>query len=177
MRNRMPTTANRAVCLSYALKRVWIIPLNRRPLRRQTAFTLVEIMVVVVIIGLLAAIAIPAINRVKERSLASRMINDLRQIEAAFQRYALENGGWPPPGAPGVEPAGMDGYLPNCYTQTTAVGGNFSWSGSPNNRIYLISTPAAAQPIMQRVDELIDDGNLATGNFKTTGTGYMLQVQ
>ena len=169
-------TAGRAVLLSLALKRAWLTKLGRRPLGGQTAFTLVEIMVVVVIIGLLAAIAIPAFNRVKERSLASRMINDLRQIEAAFQRYALENGGLPPPGAPGVEPAGMTGYLPISYTQITAVGGNFSWSGSPNNRIYLINTPAAAQSIMQRVDDIIDDGNLATGNFKTSGTGYMLQL-
>ncbi len=149
--------------------------LSRAP-RYRSAFTLVEIMVVVVLIGLLAAIAIPAFIRSKEHSVASRMINDLRQIEASFQRYALENGSWPPPGAPGVEPAGMAGYLPNCYTQTTAVGGSFSWSGSPNNRIYLISTPTAALSIMQQVDNIIDDGNLATGNFKSNGTGYLLQL-
>ncbi len=149
---------------------------TRREPRRGGAFTLVEIMIVVVIIGLLAAMAIAAFGRIKERSLASRMINDLRQIEAGFQRYTLENGGWPPPGAPGVQPAGMDGYLPACYTRVTAVGGNFSWSGAPNNRIYLISTPAAAQSILQRVDDIIDDGNLATGNFRTQGSGYMLQI-
>src|SRR5471032_1326062 len=83
-------------------------------------FTLVEIMVVVVIIGLLAAIAIPAFQRVQQRSLASRMANDIRQCESAFERYAIENGGWPPPAAPGVVPAGMAPYLPPAYSQPTA---------------------------------------------------------
>lgn len=137
------------------------------------AFTLVEIMVVVVIIGLLAAMAVAAFERVKERSLASRMVNDIRQCEAGFQRYAFENGGWPPPGAPGVIPTGMASYLPAVYTQATAVGGNFSWSG-PNAKFYLINTPASADPIMLRVDAIIDDGNVATGNLIKSGSGYTL---
>jgi type II secretory pathway pseudopilin PulG len=69
-------------------------PPRQRPL--PGAFTLVEIMVVVVIIRLLAAVALPAFQRVRERSLASRLANDFRQFEAAFQRYTLEHGDWPP---------------------------------------------------------------------------------
>jgi prepilin-type N-terminal cleavage/methylation domain-containing protein len=139
------------------------------------AFTLVEIMVVVVVIGLLAAMAIAAFQRVRERSLASRMANDIRQCEAAFQRYCMDNGSWPPPGAPGVMPAGMAGYLPDTYTQITAVGGNFSWSG-PAAKLYLINTPASADVVMQRVDALLDDGNIATGDIIKTGTGYTVQL-
>ena len=132
-------------------------------------------MIVVVIIGLLAAMAIPAFARVKERSLASRMANDIRQCESAFQRYALENGGWPPPAAPGVIPAGMASYLPAVYTQATAVGGNFSWSG-PAAKLYLINTPASADVVMQRVDIILDDGNTATGDLFKNGTGYTIQL-
>ena len=139
------------------------------------AFTLVEIMVVVVIIGILASLAVAAFKRVQERSLASRIANDLRQFDAAFQRYALENGGWPPPGAPGVVPAGMAAYLPDAYSRTTAVGGNFSWSG-PAAKLYLLNGPPA-DPVMQRVDALLDDGNLATGDLVKTGNGYAKQLK
>lgn len=54
-------------------------------------FTLVEIMIVVVIIGLLAAMAIPAFKKVRENSRGSAMDNDARQIASAAQQYMLEN--------------------------------------------------------------------------------------
>jgi type IV pilus assembly protein PilA len=54
-------------------------------------FTLVEIMIVVVIIGLLAAMAIPAFQKVRESSRASAMDNDARQLASAAQQYMLEN--------------------------------------------------------------------------------------
>ncbi len=54
-------------------------------------FTLVEIMIVVVIIGLLAAMAIPAFQQVRTNSIGSRMDNDARQIGSAAQQYMLEN--------------------------------------------------------------------------------------
>ena len=54
-------------------------------------FTLVEIMIVVVIIGLLAAMAIPAFKRVRLNSRQSAMDNDARQLASAAQQYMLEN--------------------------------------------------------------------------------------
>src|SRR5881394_1017067 len=57
---------------------------------RQTGFTLVEIMIVVAIIALLAAIAVPGFLRARKRSQARRIINDLRLIDSAVDQYAIE---------------------------------------------------------------------------------------
>src|SRR6266404_1775883 len=57
---------------------------------RRTGFTLVEIMIVVAIIALLAAIAVPGFLRSRKRSQASRIINDLRLIDSAVDQYSIE---------------------------------------------------------------------------------------
>jgi len=57
---------------------------------RRTGFTLVEIMIVVAIIALLAAIAVPGFLRARKRSQASRIINDLRLVDSAVDQYAIE---------------------------------------------------------------------------------------
>jgi prepilin-type N-terminal cleavage/methylation domain-containing protein len=54
------------------------------------AFTLVEIMIVVAVIALLAAIAVPGFLRARKRSQATSVKNDLRLIDAAIAQYAVE---------------------------------------------------------------------------------------
>ena len=60
--------------------------------RSQSGFTLVEIMIVVVIIGLLAAMAIPAFQKVRQSSQDKAVLNNARQLSAAADQFYLENG-------------------------------------------------------------------------------------
>lgn len=57
---------------------------------KQSGFTLVEIMIVVAIIGLLAALAVPGLQRSRMRSQGNRIINDARQCDSAIDQWALE---------------------------------------------------------------------------------------
>jgi type IV pilus assembly protein PilA len=63
-----------------------------KQLRSAKGFTLVEIMIVVVIIGLLAAMAIPAFQKVRQSSQDKAVLNNARQLSAAADQYFLENG-------------------------------------------------------------------------------------
>ena len=58
--------------------------------KKHAGFTLVEIMIVVAIIALLAAIAVPGFLRARKRSQASKILNDLRMIDSAVDQYAIE---------------------------------------------------------------------------------------
>lgn len=150
--------------------------LPRPPRGPRRGFTLVEIMIVVVIIGLLAAMAIPAFQRVQRRSQNSRFVSDLRIFTQAFETYSLENGSWPPNVGPGLVPAGLSGALQvSVWTKTTVVGGNWNYDRNINGIAVAVSVSGGTidQARMREIDALIDDGDLNTGHFQQIGGRYM----
>lgn len=135
-------------------------------------FTLVEIMIVVVIIGLLAALAIPAFQRVQRASQNARAVNDFRVFSQAFEIYNSQNGAWPNNVGPGVvptTPVSMNNdFKVASWQATTVLGGRWNWDNalaSGGNAGISISGYTCTDAQMQEIDAKIDDGDLTTGNF------------
>ncbi len=77
------------------MKKLRITPLRRRSGSRQRGFTLIEIMVVIVILGILASLVVPAIMDRPDRARIVRAKQDVRTISNALQMYRLDNFDYP----------------------------------------------------------------------------------
>ena len=110
---------------------------------KKQGFTLVEIMIVVAIIGLLAAIAIPNFVKARTTSQQNACINNLRLIDASKQQWALEQKkqGTDTPQGTDLQPylgRGSNGELPTCPVDPQSA---VSTSYTANN----VSTPPVCQ--------------------------------
>ena len=104
--------------------------------KNRGGFTLVEIMIVVAIIAMLAAIAVPNFLRARKRSQATRILEDLRLIDSACDQYAIENnraGGTP------VSWTAVQGYLKQGSVLYTS--GNFDLFGRTYGTFTVDSIP------------------------------------
>jgi prepilin-type N-terminal cleavage/methylation domain-containing protein/prepilin-type processing-associated H-X9-DG protein len=96
---------------------------------RRSAFTLIELLTVIAIIGILAAIIIPMVGRVRDSAKSSRCISNLRQITLASSLYANEN----------------RGRLPNSYDQSKSVLGGQYWPTALSS--YVSARPEAKKEL------------------------------
>src|SRR5688572_4676408 len=102
--------------------------LPARPLT-SAGFTLLELAVVVTILGLITAIALPAYARIQRNARFGVLINDYRVLTSAFQQYSAVNAAWPAySSTQGAFPQGMEEYLRTTnWDQPTVFGGRYNW--------------------------------------------------
>jgi prepilin-type N-terminal cleavage/methylation domain-containing protein len=167
------------LCFSRSNARGPIPPPSRFALRGEAGFSLIEVSVVVFIISLLAALAVPALKSVQREARSTAVLNDLRVFSAAFQAYAHDRGDWPAgTGVPGEVPPGMGPYLTSAaWSQRTPIGGSYTWApnslqqGERYRAAFVISNvgenkvTAQLQQLVD-LDRKLDDGDLDTGNFR-----------
>ena len=163
-------------------------PRSSLPCRPRTgAFTLVEIMVVVVIIGLLAAMGLPAFRRVTMRSKASAVENDLRTFSTAFITYNLQNGRWPADATPGQIPPELLNALTNNFTLKSPIGGVYKWNYDVSAdgitaKAAIVIESDTGNPVSDDeelrllIDKQMDDGDLNAGNIQVGSTNSLVYI-
>ena len=159
-------------------------PSHHWPARRQRAFTLVEIAVVVVILGVLIALTLPGYRKIRLKSQATAVTNDLRTFSAAFVNSNLQNAGWPPGGfGPGNIPTTMANALTNTFTKPSPIGGKYEWISNSTYKAAIGVTSDGADvlqndlELLELVDRMIDDGNTSSGNVTISGPDLIYVIE
>ena len=93
-------------------------------MKKRSGFTLVEIMIVVAIIGLLAAIAIPSFVKARTQAQTNACVNNLRQIDAAKEQWALNTGAT----TGGVTETEVNEYIKGNTTPECPAAGDYSYN-------------------------------------------------
>jgi len=126
-------------------------------------------MIVVVIVGLLATMAIPALQRVRLSSQNARFANDLRVFRAAVNHYILETGVYPVDSHTGLLDASMEGYIQRAqFEPASSIGGRWDIEFNDSGVMSAVGVhqPTATTEQLTQIDEMIDDGDIADGRLR-----------
>lgn len=141
-------------------------------------FTLVEIMVVVVVIGLLATLAIPAFAKVRASSENTVIASDLRVFASAFDQYALETGGWPAVITGGFPPEMVGRIKPASWAKVLPGGGFYGFgSNTAGLTAVTLNNTNFSDERLATLDRMVDDGDVATGRFRRYDSFIIYTIQ
>ncbi len=115
------------------------------------AFTLVEVLVVIAIIALLAAIGVQAYMRSRLRAQATSVLNELRVIEEALIQYSSENH------VPTGSPVNFDALKPYLKTGSSLEKSGLDVIGNPHGPFFVDSVPQINSATFERFEEVTDE--------------------
>lgn len=101
------------------MTRLTVQPRRRR--RPRHGFSLIELMTVMAVIGLLAALGIPRYREMKRRAHSAAVVSDFNTVRVAAYNYFADHATYPPDGAAGAPPAALVPYLPQGFEFTSAT--------------------------------------------------------
>lgn len=145
--------------------------------------TLVEVLITVSIIGMLAAVLIPAVIVVQRGKQNAECARKLRVAAEAFELYAAETGAFPPdqncPGdttVPDMEAYYFPYFKIDWWGDATELGGRWDWDVGYHGFAQSVSIwcPTVSAEQLLELDRMVDggDGDLATGAFRKVGSQY-----
>lgn len=149
--------------------------------QRRTGFTLVEILIVVVILGVLAAIVIPLFADASEDTQKIVFAANAKIFAKAAYLYMNDTGLLLEDSSSGDLPAGWDTYVDvGEWTSETPIGG--VWDMEQNSfgmtsgfGVHFNGVPNPGDTYMQEIDRILDNGDLNTGGFrKIAGDRYYM---
>ena len=109
--------------------------------RDNRGFTLVEIMIVVAIIGLLAALALPGFVKARKQSQGRRILNDCRQMDSAINQWALETG---QTDGNTIDTVGAQTYLKTAWNPNDLLGNAYALTVVGGTQIAINATTKTA---------------------------------
>ncbi len=142
---------------------------------KNSAFTLIELLIVIVLLGILAAVVIPAVGNHTEDSKVTATIANVQALQQAAVLAKLATGAWPPDEKARILPSDMEPFLPaNAFAMPPPVGGMYDWQGSWGATA-AVSIYNAQFPfeLWTKIDVEIDDGDLLTGCVRLVNGSFL----
>jgi prepilin-type N-terminal cleavage/methylation domain-containing protein len=140
--------------------------------RTRRGFSLIELMTVMALIGLLAAIGIPRYRDMKRRAFSANIVSDFNTVRVASYNYWADNNAYPPDGSTGAPPPALVPYLPQNFEFSN---GNYTldydvWPSplNPTQLIVGVTVTSGDQELINMVARNIRAGGMGIN----VGNGY-----